>query len=396
MAAPQQQQHSFAALAEAIVGEGYVEQATRAALQRSNAIKRLLEQRTLPPEGWDQLTIELFLLEATKLDSNTYAANVGVGEREGRVYSSMVARRHYHMSHGVGRSGDIAASQPKAAGSSLVACIAEYLALHAIRVSGLPVTGACIVLPLATGMAITMSLLTLRQHFDSVTAAMLATTLKPAHKAAPEHSQTDTHHHQQQHTAAPADDAAASTTTSTAASTSSSRSPSSRRFVIWPRIDQKTCLKAITTAGFEPIVIENVLEGDELRTDLAAIRQYVANPTINLQSNVPHLCIHNRAIIDHGPENVLCVVSTTSCFAPRAPDKYARLPSPPAITHAHSHASEWPLPAEWSRSRSCVRSSASGTSSTTPTASRPPRSLTSLSKRVGTPTRPHGARFGPW
>ena len=309
MAAPQQQQHSFAALAEAIVGEGYVEQATRAALQRSNAIKRLLEQRTLPPEGWDQLTIELFLLEATKLDSNTYAANVGVGEREGRVYSSMVARRHYHMSHGVGRSGDIAASQPKAAGSSLVACIAEYLALHAIRVSGLPVTGACIVLPLATGMAITMSLLTLRQHFDSVTAAMLATTLKPAHKAAPEHSQTDTHHHQQQHTAAPADDVAASTTTSTAASTSSSRSPSSRRFVIWPRIDQKTCLKAITTAGFEPIVIENVLEGDELRTDLAAIRQYVANPIIN-----PIQC---PSIFN--PMSLTCVftIEQSSIMAPR-------------------------------------------------------------------------------
>jgi hypothetical protein len=34
--------------------------------------------------------------------------------------------------------------------------------------------------------------------------------------------------------------------------------------VIWPRIDQKTCLKAIHAAGLKPVVIENVLEGDEV------------------------------------------------------------------------------------------------------------------------------------
>lgn len=77
------------------------------------------------------------------------------------------------------------------------------------------------------------------------------------------------------------------------------RRPQARK-VIWPRIDQKTCLKAIVSAGFEPVVVENVLEGDELRTDLAAI----------------------EALMAADPEAVLAVITTTSCFAPRVPDRW--------------------------------------------------------------------------
>ena len=58
------------------------------------------------------------------------------------------------------------------------------------------------------------------------------------------------------------------------------------------------------TAGFEPVVIENILEGDELRTDLKAV-----------EAKVQEL----------GPDHVLCVHSTTSCFAPRVPDRLEEL-----------------------------------------------------------------------
>ena len=71
------------------------------------------------------------------------------------------------------------------------------------------------------------------------------------------------------------------------------------RYVLWPRIDQKTCLKAIVGANLEVVPLESVLEGDELHTDMAAMRQEV-----------------DRL----GPENIVCVVTTTSCFAPRAAD----------------------------------------------------------------------------
>jgi len=52
--------------------------------------------------------------------------------------------------------------------------------------------------------------------------------------------------------------------------------------------------------GLTAVVIPNVLEGDEVRTDLDAIE---------------------NEILRIGAENVLCVLSTTSCFAPRAPDR---------------------------------------------------------------------------
>lgn len=72
------------------------------------------------------------------------------------------------------------------------------------------------------------------------------------------------------------------------------------KYIIWSRIDQKSCFKAILTAGFQPIVIENRLEGDELRTDIEAIKTKVA---------------------EFGAENILCIYTTTSCFAPRTPDR---------------------------------------------------------------------------
>lgn len=71
------------------------------------------------------------------MDSNNFPSNVGVGEREARVACPLIARRHYRLAHGVGRSGDITAEQPKAAGSSLLAKLGAALAGDAIRLAGL-------------------------------------------------------------------------------------------------------------------------------------------------------------------------------------------------------------------------------------------------------------------
>ena len=56
----------------------------------------------------------------------------------------------------------------------------------------------------------------------------------------------------------------------------------------------------VCNSGLTPIVIENCLEGDELRTDLEALKE---------------------AIELHGAESIVCVMTTTSCFAPRVPDR---------------------------------------------------------------------------
>ncbi|KAM3831881.1 O-phosphoseryl-tRNA(Sec) selenium transferase [Vipera latastei] len=229
---------------ERLVNAAYVRQGSQGRRAHELRVRTLLEQGKCPEDGWDESTIELFLHELAIMDSNNFLGNCGVGEREGRVASQMVARRHYRLIHGIGRSGDIAAVQPKAAGSSLLNKLTNSVVLDVLKLAGVKATSSCFVVPMATGMSLTLCFLTLRH-----------------------------------------------------------RRPKAR-YIIWPRIDQKSCFKSMVTAGFEPVVIENVLEGDELRTDLRAVE---------------------GKILDLGADNILCVHSTTSCFAPRVPDRLEEL-----------------------------------------------------------------------
>ncbi|XP_035180656.1 O-phosphoseryl-tRNA(Sec) selenium transferase [Oxyura jamaicensis] len=229
---------------ERLVTAAYVRQGAQGRRGHELLLRALLEQGKCPEDGWDESTIELFLHELAIMDSNNFLGNCGVGEREGRVASGLVARRHYRLIHGIGRSGDISAVQPKAAGSSLLNKLTNSVVLDIIRLAGVRTVTNCFVVPMATGMSLTLCFLTLRHK-------------RPKAK-----------------------------------------------YIIWPRIDQKSCFKSMITAGFEPVVIENVLEGDELRTDIEAVEAKI------------------KAL---GAENILCVHSTTSCFAPRVPDRLEEL-----------------------------------------------------------------------
>ncbi|XP_030047106.1 O-phosphoseryl-tRNA(Sec) selenium transferase [Microcaecilia unicolor] len=231
---------------EQLVSPAYVRQGSQGRRTHELLIRQLLDTGKCPESGWDESTIELFLHELSIMDSNNFLGNCGVGEREGRVASGLVARRHYRLIHGIGRSGDISAVQPKAAGSSLLNKLTNSVVLNIIKLAGVRAVASCFVVPMATGMSLTLCFLTLRHK-------------RPKAK-----------------------------------------------FIIWPRIDQKSCFKSMITAGFEPVVIENVLEGDELRTDLKTVE---------------------AKIQELGPENILCIHSTTSCFAPRVPDRLEELAS---------------------------------------------------------------------
>lgn len=227
------------ALAEGLVSARYIKQATDARRKREGLVTTLLSQRRLPKEGWDDNQIQLLLRDLALMDSNNFVDNVGVGEREGRVYSRLVEARYSGMTHGVGRSGDLTAEQPKAAGSSILSKLTHLMAAQALKLAGLSNVTSVVVLPVATGMSITLCLMGL------------------------------------------------------------SLSRPGRRKVVWPRVDQKTCLKAMLALGLEPIIIKNHTEGDEVVADHDQIE---------------------AAIAEHGAENILAVVITTSCFAPRAPD----------------------------------------------------------------------------
>ena len=138
-------------LASRMVGESYTRQAREAGSVLTGKTRVLLEQGKLPEEGWEEREIEMLLGQISSMDSNNFPANCGVGEREGRIYSSLVERRHYHLGHGIGRSGDLTEVQPKAAGSSLINKLTNSMMLDIIKISGVTSAKDCFLVPMATG-----------------------------------------------------------------------------------------------------------------------------------------------------------------------------------------------------------------------------------------------------
>ena len=173
------------------------------------------------------------------MDSNNGPHHIGIGEREGKIVSGMVHARNFGLIHGIGRSGNISDLQPKAVGSSLLNRLTNAMTKNLLTSIGMSFVKDLLILPFATGMSLTLSFLTLRLQ-------------KPLAK-----------------------------------------------YIIWSRIDQKTCLKCIITSGYTPIIINPIQEGDELKTDVEGI---------------------NKAIQEYKEENILCIFTTTSCFAPRGYD----------------------------------------------------------------------------
>lgn len=161
-------------------------------------------------------------------------------------FSDLVAQRHYRFAHGIGRSGDLLEAQPKAVGSTMMAKLTNALILDLIQSMGVMKCQSCFLLPMATGMTLTLCFLSLRKQ-------------RPKAK-----------------------------------------------YILWSRIDQKSCFKSMTTAGFIPIIInpQRCSEAEGLHTDLN-----------DFKAKLESL---NR-------EEILCIMSTTSCFAPRNCDDIVKL-----------------------------------------------------------------------
>lgn len=228
----------FENLTSQLIKSTYAKQGTQNIRTRQKQLELLLRDRKLPAKGFSDPMIEYVMQQLTIMDSNNFESNCGVGEREGRIYSRMVSERHYSLSHGIGRSGNITEEQPKAAGSSIIYKLTTSMAAHALEMSGFKKPVHCLLLPFATGMSITMCIL----------------NLKAARPAA--------------------------------------------AYVIWSRIDQKSCFKSIITAGLSPLVVDNIIVNGQMQTDVARVRD----------------------LLEYHGRDILCVLSTTSCFAPRQPD----------------------------------------------------------------------------
>ena len=104
------------------------------------------------------------------------------------------------MAHGIGRSGDLCENQPKAAGSSVINKLTNALVLDLVRQLGVRSCKEAFLCPMATGMSLTLCMLALRKE-------------RPKAK-----------------------------------------------YVIWSRIDQKSCFKCISTAGTYKISYSRALK----------------------------------------------------------------------------------------------------------------------------------------
>ena len=229
-------------ITESFIGKSYSQIGKELVSSHDNIFQNILNTRSIPDEPLNQNTINYILNIISNMDSNNGPYHIGIGEREGRIISPLVHQRNYGLVHGIGRSGNINDLQPKACGSSLLTQLTNSLLKNLLHSIGMTFIKDIIILPFATGMALTISFLTLR-------------LMKPKAK-----------------------------------------------YILWSRIDQKTCLKCIITSGYEPIVVNPIpiIKNDyELETDIEGIK---------------------KSIDKYGVENILCVCSTTSCFAPRGYD----------------------------------------------------------------------------
>ena len=80
-----------------------------------------------------------------------------------------------------------------------------------------------------------------------------------------------------------------------------------KKYIIWPRMDQKTCFKAILTCGLIPIIIDGIINENTgaVETNISEIKTILTNANLNKYP---------------AKEEILCILTTTSCFAPRISD----------------------------------------------------------------------------
>ena len=127
-------------------------------------IKDVLNRRVFPDKSMTDSQLELMVQILSSMDTDKDPEAARVGEREARVASPFISSLSAGFNHGIGRSGQLNAPQPKAAGASLMQQIANTIALDAIRKLGLSNVKAGAVIPLSTGMTLALVLGAMRRE----------------------------------------------------------------------------------------------------------------------------------------------------------------------------------------------------------------------------------------
>jgi len=127
-------------------------------------VRDVLNRRIFPERSLSDPQIELMVQILSSMDSDKDPDAARVGEREARIASPFVGKLAANFNHGIGRSGQLTAPQPKAAGASLMQQVANSTALDAIRKLGLSNAKSGLVIPLSTGMSIALVMGALRRE----------------------------------------------------------------------------------------------------------------------------------------------------------------------------------------------------------------------------------------
>lgn len=179
-------------------------------------IKDVLNRRLFPKKALTDFQLEMMFQLLSSLDTDKDPEAARVGEREARVASPYVGRLSAGFNHGIGRSGKLAAPQPKAPGASQMQQVANNVSLDAIRKLGLSNMKAGLVTPLSTGMTISLVLGALRREYGV-------------------------------------------------------------KRVLYPRIDHTSPHRAIALSGLEEIVVPTLIEGDAVQMDLGFLEKEIKN-----------------------------------------------------------------------------------------------------------------------
>jgi O-phospho-L-seryl-tRNASec:L-selenocysteinyl-tRNA synthase len=177
-------------------------------------VRDVLNRRVFPEKALTDLQLEMMLQLLSSLDTDKDPEAARVGEREARVASPFIGRLSAGFNHGIGRSGQLAAPQPKAPGASLMQQVANNVALDAIRKLGLSNMKSGLVTPLSTGMSIALTLSALRREQGI-------------------------------------------------------------KRILFPRVDHTSPNRAIALAGLEKFVIPTIVEGDVVQADLGELEKHI-------------------------------------------------------------------------------------------------------------------------
>ncbi|GJQ73098.1 hypothetical protein Trydic_g1727 [Trypoxylus dichotomus] len=125
---------------------------------KQDIIAQLFQQK-IPENEWNTAAIRYILSYMSSMDSNNFTRKANIGEREGRCFSDMVAKRNFYFLHGIGRSGDLTEPQPKAIGSSILYKLTNELLNGLMTVYGIDLK--CLLIPIPLGVSLMLCLSTI-------------------------------------------------------------------------------------------------------------------------------------------------------------------------------------------------------------------------------------------